>query len=140
MAGTGTGQPGPDGRHAGGVDQHLSLLVALPRHRDHTPLEVEVVHVEPAQLGHPHPAPVEQLEDGVVPDVPGGRRAWPAGSAGLTSGPSVLPVRPPGGSRPEQAVELGLTEDTRQSGVGRGADSRTDGSTATSPRRAHQPK
>ena len=71
MVDRGPGQPGAHRRHAGLVDQHLALLVALAGHGDDAPVEVEVVDVEAAQLGDPHAAPVEELEHGVVTEVAG---------------------------------------------------------------------
>ena len=56
-------------------------LVPLPDHGDHPAVQVDVGHVEPAQLGHPDPAPVEQLQ---ARRRPGGRprRAGPVPGSG----------------------------------------------------------
>ena len=63
-------------------------LAPLAGHRDHPPGQVQVVHVEAAELGHPQPAPVEQLQHGVVPAVDLRGRPGPAPAAGSSSWPS----------------------------------------------------
>ena len=64
--------------------------------------EVHVADVEAAQLGHPQPAPVEQLEHGVVPAIDLGRGPGNGVAAG----------------RLQQLVQLGVAEDPGQPGVG----------------------
>ena len=70
-------------------------MVGTGESRNHAPVEVQVVDVEPAQFGDPQAAPVEELEDGVVPQI-----AWhrPGGTTAVGSGP-------------EQQVQLGVAED-----------------------------
>ena len=65
--------------------------------------EVDVADVEAAQLGHPQPAAVEQLEHGVVPE-PDRRRV----------------AVHPGRRLVEQHVELAVAEDPRQAALARG--------------------
>ncbi len=100
--GPGAVQPRPDGRSPPFVDQHLALLGALARHRDHQAGEVHVGDVQSAQLGHPQPTPVEQLQHGVVPPVHRRRRR------------GILP-----GHRLQQLVQLSVAEDPGQPRVGR---------------------
>ena len=83
------------------VEEHLALFGALAGHRDHPPVEVHVADVEAAQLGHPQPAAVEQLEHGVVPAIDLGR--GPGNGVGR---------------RLQQLVQLGVAEDPGQAGVG----------------------
>ena len=92
-------------------------LDALAGHRDHPPGQVQVADVEAAQLGHPQPAAVEQLEHGVVPTVHFGRSGvrgepWPARAA--------RPISP-----------WPRTRGRRESGEG--ADSRVEGSLGDQP-------
>ncbi len=65
------GRPEPDGDGLGRllVDEDLSLLGALAEHGDHPPAEVDIADVEGAHLGHPKTPSVQQLENGIVPQI-----------------------------------------------------------------------
>jgi hypothetical protein len=86
------------------MDEHLALLGALPGHGDHSAGQVDVVHVQPAQLRHPQPTPVQQLQHGVVAAID--RRSRTAGG---------------GAGRLQELAQLGMAEDAGQAGVGCGS-------------------
>ena len=54
------------------MDRHPALLVALAQHGHGAAPQVDVAPVEPAELRHPQPGGVEQLEHGEVAPVQGG--------------------------------------------------------------------
>ena len=53
------------------TERHGALLAALAEDPDHVAVEVDVVHVEAAQLAHPDAGRIEQLQDRHVADAQG---------------------------------------------------------------------
>ena len=121
------GQPHTEGRSA--LRSWMGTrrcLVALAPHRDRPPAEVHPGPVERAELGHPQPGGVEQLEQGVV--APGqGHLGTEAPAAGRRAG-----SRSAASSAAESTVGVGpWPRGPRAGGPGRELDS---------PRRWHQAK
>ena len=56
----------PECRHRSVPDRHQALLGALAQDAGQAALKVEIAQVDAAQLRHPQPGAVQQLEDGVV--------------------------------------------------------------------------
>ena len=80
-------EPGVDGARAGRPERHGPLLAPLPRTRPCRAAAVDVVDVEPDQLGHPEPAGVEQLEDGAVAQPAGDPSSAPTAATSISAGP-----------------------------------------------------
>jgi hypothetical protein len=54
------------------VHGNTALPTPLAPHRDHPAFDVYIAGVQPAQLGHPEPRAVEELEHGIVSESGGG--------------------------------------------------------------------
>ena len=100
-------EPSPQGGDGGIVHRHPPLLPALPEDGDRPAAQVDVAAVEAAELRHPQPGRVEELEDGHVTPVHGGvsRHVEQRGhfAAGEHAGQTPSP-----GRRTQRAGRVGL--------------------------------
>ncbi len=125
----GPGQPVTHRGIRGETEGHGALLGSLAEYAQHPSMPVKVVDVEPGELRHPDAGAVEQLDHGAVTTEHCAGEGIDVGCPRRNPESRGLNIA----NRPDRS---GAPRGSRRSG--RGVDSRTAGSVASSPARTHQ--